>query len=109
MSSTAITALTVTLAVLLLNQAAGTATFLALYLRVPGWRDTAVGRHLAWYAGTLLGLYVTTLLSFLVYAAWLIWLIFALHLLFGVVIWQRVLLVLRARRVSPLPPDRTGR
>ncbi len=79
-------------------EALGTAVFLGLYLRGQHWRDTPVGRHLAYYAGALLGLYVSSIASFFVHEMWLVLTVLGLHAVFAVVIWQRVLLVWRSRR-----------
>lgn len=85
--------------VLLGVEAAGTLTFLVIYLRDGSWRTSAVGRHLAYYGTALLGLYVTTLVSFFVRDAWLVVVILGLHAVFAGVIWQRVWLVSRSTRL----------
>lgn len=81
----------------ILAEAVGTAAFLAIYLRDPAWRDTAVGRHLAFYSGALLFLLVLALTSFVVPERWLAGPILVGHVAFIVLIWQRVWLVWRAR------------
>lgn len=87
-----------TFAALMVVEATGTGTFLIIYLRDPSWRDTAVGRHLAWYSGALLGLYLTSIASFFIKALWLVLIVLGCHLVFAPVVWQRVRLVWRARR-----------
>lgn len=82
---------------LLSTEALGTAVFLTIYLR-GDWHATAIGRHLALYASALLALYASTLASFFIHAQWLVWLIFALHMVFDLAIWQRVWLVWQAQR-----------
>jgi hypothetical protein len=83
---------------LLVAEMLGTATFLAIYLRTSDWHRSAVGRHLAVYSGALLGLYVTSILSFFVHALWLVLVVLGMHLTFAAAIWQRVVLVWRAQR-----------
>lgn len=83
--------------VLLLTEAVGTATFLAIYLRSSGWNETPVGRHLAAYSGALLGLLVLALVSFFIRSVWMAVPILGAHLAFASLIWQRVVLVYRAQ------------
>lgn len=91
-----IAALTVCFLVLLIVEAAGLATFLVLHLR-SDWRATPVGRHLTYYSGAFLLVYVTSIASFFAHPLWLGLVVMVLHIPLAVVIWQRVWLVLRRR------------
>lgn len=82
---------------LLVAEAAGTATFLVIYLRNSAWRHTPVGRHLAFYSGAVLVLLVLSLLSMAVRSAWMAVPILAAHVVFAALVWQRVGLVWRAQ------------
>lgn len=92
--------LVVTFVALMCVEGVGTGAFLAIYLR-GDWRATAVGRHLAYYSGALLFLYVSSLLSLVVHEWWLVAAILLGHFGFATMIWQRVWLVWRAHR-APL-------
>ncbi len=82
---------------LMATEAMGTAVFLAIFLR-GNWRANPVGRHLALYASALLGLYVTTLASYVVHWLWLGYVFMGLHVVFDLAIWQRVWLVWKAHQ-----------
>ena len=96
-----ITFLVVAFLAVMAVEALGTAVFLGLYLRSSDWRSSAVGRHLAYYAAALLGLYVSSICSFFIHDTWIVVTVLVLHAVFAVVIWQRVVLVWRAQHQEP--------
>ncbi len=77
-------------------QLAGTVAFIALYAR-GGWRDSAVGRHLMFWTIASAILDGSWLAVLTIRAAWLMWVLFAAQFALGVLTWQRVRLVWRAR------------
>lgn len=75
----------------------GTGTFVAVYLR-SDWSSSAVGRHLLFYSSALFCLYVLSILSFVIHALWMAAPLLIGHAVFDGLIWQRVVLVIKAQR-----------
>lgn len=92
-----IAALTVVFLLLMVAGALGTGAFVIVYLR-SDWRFSAIGRHLLAYSSALCFLYVTSIVSFFVHALWMAFPLLIGHLIFDLLIWQRVYLVLKAQR-----------
>ena len=72
-------------------------TALVVYLRGRGWRDTAVGRHLAAFMGTLFALYVVTFVAIFVRDLAMDLVLLGCHTVFTAVLWQRAWLVWKAQ------------
>lgn len=86
------------LVVLVIAEAVGTGAFLAMFLARSAWRSNPVGRHLALYAGALLGVYTVTAVRILHRVEWSFWLMILAHAVFLGAIWQRVWLLVREQR-----------
>lgn len=84
--------------VLVVNQLLAVATFVGVYGAEGGWRDTAVGRHVMYWSVTAGVLDLSWLLLLVTQQAWLMFVLFAAQGAVGLVTWQRVWLVWRARR-----------
>lgn len=78
--------------------AIGTGVFAAVYAWRSDWRSTEVGRHLLFYSTVLSCLYVMSIVSFFIHALWMAGPLLVGHAVFDALIWQRVVLVLRAQR-----------
>jgi hypothetical protein len=87
--------------VLVLNQLVAIATFIGFYGAAGGWRDTAVGRHVMAWSVTAGVLELSWLLLLLAQWPWLVYVLFGAQLAVGLVTWQRVWLVWRARHEQP--------
>lgn len=89
-----------TIAYLLLvaNQLVATIVFVIIYGRASAWRKTAVGRHLMYWAIAAGALDLSWLLLLALKWPWLIYLLFTVQAVFGLLTWQRVRLVWQAQR-----------
>lgn len=82
---------------LVLNQLLSALVFLALYITQPGWRSSAVGRHITYWVGATCVVDLSWLALLAVRWSWLVYVLFGAQALVGLVGWQRVWLVWRAR------------
>lgn len=83
---------------LVVNQLLAGATFLGMYVTQSGWRETAVGRHLLYWVAATCAVDLSWLLLLGVRWGWLVWALLGAQAAVGLIGWQRVLLIWRARR-----------
>lgn len=84
--------------VLVVNQLAAIATFIGIYGKQSGWRDTPVGRHMMFWSIAAGVLDLSWVLLIVVQRPWLMYMLLAAQGAVGLLTWQRVWLAWRAQR-----------
>lgn len=84
--------------VLVVNQLAAIATFVAIYGSQSGWRDTPVGRHMMFWSISAGVLDLSWVLLLVVRLPWLMYVLLVAQATVGLLTWQRVWLVWKAQQ-----------
>lgn len=91
---------TIAFVVLVANQFAATAVFMAVYGIGSRWRDSPVGRAVMFWSAAGAALDVSWLLLLVWQRGWLLYVLLVAQGLVGLLTWQRVYLVWRAQHAD---------